>query len=61
MKVQIRDLSLNVLESGVGDPVLLFLHYWGGSARTWRRVIEPLLIRRRKAIHSLTWPMTLLP
>ena len=23
-------------------PTLVFLHYWGGSARTWRPVIEEL-------------------
>ena len=42
MKINIGELSLNVLESGAGEPALLFLHYWGGSARTWKRVIEKL-------------------
>jgi pimeloyl-ACP methyl ester carboxylesterase len=42
MKIKIGTLSLNVLESGAGEPTLLFLHYWGGSARTWNRVIEQL-------------------
>jgi pimeloyl-ACP methyl ester carboxylesterase len=42
MKITTEKLSLNVLESGAGDPALLFLHYWGGSARTWSRVIEKL-------------------
>jgi pimeloyl-ACP methyl ester carboxylesterase len=42
MKINIGALSLNVLESGAGEPTLLFLHYWGGSARTWNHVIEKL-------------------
>jgi 3-oxoadipate enol-lactonase len=42
MRIQVDKLSLNVLESGAGEPTLLFLHYWGGSARTWNRVIERL-------------------
>ena len=42
MKINIGALSLNVLESGGGEPTLLFLHYWGGSARTWNHVIEKL-------------------
>jgi pimeloyl-ACP methyl ester carboxylesterase len=35
MKIKVGTLFLNVLESGAGEPALLFLHYWGGSARTW--------------------------
>jgi len=42
MKIKVQMLSLNVSESGAGEPALLFLHYWGGSARTWNRVIEQL-------------------
>ena len=35
--------------AGAGDPALVFLHYWGGSSRTWQEVIrrlggEPLAI-----------------
>jgi hypothetical protein len=29
MKIKVGTLSLNVLESGAGEPTLLFLHYWG--------------------------------
>jgi pimeloyl-ACP methyl ester carboxylesterase len=29
-------------ESGAGEPALAFLHYWGGSARTWQGVIRRL-------------------
>lgn len=42
MKVSVGDLSLNVLDTGSGEPALVFLHYWGGSARTWQRTIEVL-------------------
>lgn len=35
-------LHLNVEDTGNGDPALVFLHYWGGSARTWRRITEAL-------------------
>jgi pimeloyl-ACP methyl ester carboxylesterase len=31
--------ALQVTETGDGAPALLFLHYWGGSSRTWREVI----------------------
>jgi hypothetical protein len=37
MKLKAGELSFNVLESGSGEPALLFLHYWGGSARTLER------------------------
>ena len=44
MKVPIDTLNLNVVNTGSGDPTLIFLHYWGGSARTWAstvRLLEP--------------------
>jgi len=42
MKLKAGELSFNVQESGSGEPALLFLHYWGGSARTWNAVISEL-------------------
>jgi pimeloyl-ACP methyl ester carboxylesterase len=42
MKIKVGTLSLNVMESGAVEPTLLFLHYWGGSARTWNTDIEKL-------------------
>lgn len=42
MKLKAGELSLNTLETGVGEPALLFLHYWGGSARTWKAVTSQL-------------------
>jgi pimeloyl-ACP methyl ester carboxylesterase len=34
--------TIRVTESGAGEPTLVFLHYWGGSSRTWHAVIERL-------------------
>ena len=34
--------AIRVEESGAGEPALIFLHYWGGSSRTWRSVIDRL-------------------
>jgi 3-oxoadipate enol-lactonase len=42
MEVIINDIKLHVTDSGVGAPALVFLHYWGGSSRTWERVIASL-------------------
>jgi pimeloyl-ACP methyl ester carboxylesterase len=32
--------QLQVDEAGSGLPALVFVHYWGGSARTWSSVIQ---------------------
>jgi hypothetical protein len=42
MQLKVGNLSFNVLESGSGEPALLFLHYWGGSARTWNALTSEL-------------------
>lgn len=42
MKYAIGNLSLNVEEQGAGEPTLVFLHYWGGSLRTWSNVVSSL-------------------
>jgi 3-oxoadipate enol-lactonase len=34
--------SLHVRQAGDGAPALVFLHYWGGSSRTWQPVIQRL-------------------
>jgi hypothetical protein len=38
--VSTNGAAMSVTESGVGDPALVFLHYWGGSSRTWESVVE---------------------
>ena len=42
MRYTVGNLSLNVEEQGSGDPSLVFLHYWGGSLRTWSKVVAAL-------------------
>jgi 3-oxoadipate enol-lactonase len=42
MKYQINGVGLNVHDQGDGEPVVVFLHYWGGSSRTWEEVIKRL-------------------
>ncbi len=43
MKITVNDASLHLLDSGAGEassghPTLIFLHYFGGSGRSWREV-----------------------
>ena len=40
--LHINDVHLNVADIGAGTPALVFLHYWGGSSRTWAPVMEHL-------------------
>jgi len=35
--------QIHVTQVGRGVPALVFLHYWGGSSRTWEQVIQPLV------------------
>jgi pimeloyl-ACP methyl ester carboxylesterase len=42
MKQEVNGIQLNVRDQGQGEPALVFLHYWGGSARTWDLVIARL-------------------
>lgn len=42
MYVKTRGARIYVSESGNGEPALLFLHYYGGSSRTWAGVIRDL-------------------
>lgn len=42
MLISANGISLHVEQSGKGDLALVFLHYWGGTARTWRAVIDVL-------------------
>lgn len=41
--VHVNDVELNVVDIGDGIPALVFLHYWGGSSRTWMPVMERLV------------------
>ncbi|MEY8709406.1 alpha/beta hydrolase [Mangrovibacter phragmitis] len=42
MKLDINDTHLHVTQRGEGSPALVFLHYYGGSSRTWESVINIL-------------------
>jgi pimeloyl-ACP methyl ester carboxylesterase len=42
MNYQINDVRLHVEDHGHGKPALLFLHFWGGSTRTWTEVTDIL-------------------
>jgi len=42
MQVQVADVSLEVSITGTGSPTLVFLHYWGGTHRTWSSVVAAL-------------------
>jgi pimeloyl-ACP methyl ester carboxylesterase len=42
MDIQSNGIRLHVEDRGKGVPALVFLHYWGGSSRTWRHVIAAL-------------------
>jgi pimeloyl-ACP methyl ester carboxylesterase len=42
MKVASNGLAIQVEEKGEGDLSLVFLHYYGGSSRTWRHITSKL-------------------
>jgi alpha-beta hydrolase superfamily lysophospholipase len=42
MKHRVNGIQLNVRDEGQENPTLLFLHYWGGSSRTWDLVTDKL-------------------
>jgi pimeloyl-ACP methyl ester carboxylesterase len=42
MKIDSNGVALHVEDQGAGDPSLVFLHYYGGSSRTWKHVTAKL-------------------
>lgn len=42
MNIASNGIRIHVEEQGRGDLALVFLHYWGGSSRTWRHVTTAL-------------------
>jgi pimeloyl-ACP methyl ester carboxylesterase len=42
MNYQIQRLSIHAAVHGTAEPALVFLHYWGGTSRTWRKVTAEL-------------------
>lgn len=47
MRLAVNGIHINVRERGTGEPSLVFLHYWGGSSRTWEGVMSELSDRFR--------------
>ncbi len=45
-RITTRGASLHVEDTGGDGPALVFLHYWGGSTRTWDAVAGLLTVRR---------------
>ncbi|MBB3260684.1 uncharacterized protein (TIGR02246 family) [Paraburkholderia bannensis] len=42
MNIETNGIRIHAVEAGQGTQTLVFLHYWGGSARTWRYVTDAL-------------------
>lgn len=50
MKIEVNGIALHVQDTGAREsnaPALVFLHYYGGSSRTWADVIDSLGARYR--------------
>jgi pimeloyl-ACP methyl ester carboxylesterase len=45
MKIVSNGISIHAEEQGDGDLSLVFLHYWGGSSRTWKHITAALAPR----------------
>ena len=45
--VRVQGLNFQVRDVGDKQPALVFLHYWGGTGRTWDLVIRELAERHR--------------
>jgi pimeloyl-ACP methyl ester carboxylesterase len=56
MNIPSNGVSLHLTDQGQGIPAFVFLHCWGGSTRTWDRVIAALPPRYRTvAIDQRGW------
>src|SRR5690625_2969981 len=42
MKIKTDIANLHVADGGNSETALVFLHYWGGSGRTWDEVVAAL-------------------
>jgi len=42
MRRKVGEVSMYMEQKGAGDPSLVFLHYWGGTHRTWSKVTDNL-------------------
>lgn len=56
MKITANGLTLHADDSGRGPLTLVFLHYWGGTGRTWHPVMAALPANLRKiALDARGW------
>lgn len=54
--LSVRGAEIALEDVGQEDPALVFLHYWGGSARSWSPVIKRLpALTRAVAISQRGW------
>lgn len=53
MMIATNGADLHVLDTGSGGPTLVFLHYWGGSSRTWAEVTCTLRNQYRCVVPDL--------
>lgn len=54
--IQTEGAALRIIDGGSAEPALVFLHYWGGSARTWQPVINRLVGQARcVALNQRGW------
>jgi pimeloyl-ACP methyl ester carboxylesterase len=40
--LRVNGLDFNIRDIGSKEPALVFIHYWGGTGRTWDLVAQPL-------------------
>ncbi|WP_035565944.1 alpha/beta fold hydrolase [Caballeronia sordidicola] len=53
MKVALNGIQIHVKDQGNGTLPVVFLHYWGGSSRTWDDVIAALPVEYRTVAPDL--------
>ena len=53
MRQVVEKISLYVEEKGAGDPSIVFLHYWGGTHRTWNKVVAELAGSHRTITYDM--------
>lgn len=62
MDIQTRTTTVHVSDEGSGEPALVFLHYWGGSSRTWSPVVSELASAYRSvAVDHRGWGLSEAP
>src|SRR5882724_3000557 len=45
--LHVNGLGFSIRDIGSNDPALVFIHYWGGTGRSWDLVAKPLSERHR--------------